>query len=286
MSSSKSPEESPAASLVGSLSVFKLSDVLSLLAYTSQTGEVRVVSDQVDGRLWLADGNLSNAQVGTATTIGQAVFELACATDGWLHFTVGLTSSSGQPTVPVAAVLNEVRPQVEEWREIRRVIPLESQVTLSPTAPNHDIQIRSDQWRVLTAVGNGGHTVKEVLEQIGGEHIVGLRTLRDLYTAGLIALDPAPGAHDALGDAPGTVSGGGPVAGIGTLPPPPRLGLPAKYAEYAVQPGAPPRPVTMDGAGDVPVSSLAEVAMMPPPITDDPWAPTEHTDDSGHNGVA
>jgi len=286
MSPSKYPEEAPTASLVGSLSVFKLSDVLSLLAYTSQTGEVRVVSDQVDGRLWLADGNLSNAQVGTATTIGQAVFELACATDGWLHFTVGVTSSSGQPVVPVAAVLNEVRPQVEEWREIRRVIPLESEVTLSPTAPNHDIQIRSDQWRVLTAVGNGGHTVKEVLEQIGGEQIVGLRTLRDLHTAGLIALDPAPGGHAAHGDAPGTLGAGGPVVGIGTLPPPPRTGLPAKYAEYAVQPGAPTGSVTADAAGDVPVSSLAEVAMMPPPITDDPWAAAVQTDDPGHNGVA
>src|ERR1700737_1536761 len=77
MSQSPSSEGAPPPSLVGSLSVFVLSDVLSWLASTSQTGEVRVVGEQVDGRLWLADGQLSNAHVGAARTIGQAVFELA-----------------------------------------------------------------------------------------------------------------------------------------------------------------------------------------------------------------
>ena len=69
-------EEAPAASLVGSLSVFTLADVLSLLAATDQTGELQVVNDLVDGRIWLEDGQFSNAHVGAASTIGQAVFEL------------------------------------------------------------------------------------------------------------------------------------------------------------------------------------------------------------------
>ena len=178
MSLTAPTEDAPAASLVGSLSVFTLSDVLSLLAATSQTGELQVVSDAVDGKLWLDGGEFSNAHVGAATTIGQAVFELACVSDGWFYFTGELTSSSGQPAVPVAAVLEEVRPQVEEWLELREVVPLEAVVSLSPTPPGQDVSIRSDQWNVLTTVGNAGHSVKAVVDLIGGDQIAGLRTLR------------------------------------------------------------------------------------------------------------
>ncbi len=173
MNQHESSEEAPAASLVGSLAAFSLSDILSMLASTKQTGELQVVSEATDGKVWLADGELSNANVGAAATIGQAVFELACISEGWFYFTVGVVSSSGQPTVPVLAVLNEVRPQVDEWREIRRDVPLEAVVTLAPEPPGQDVQIRNDQWRVLTTVGTTGHSVRAVIEQIGGDQIVG-----------------------------------------------------------------------------------------------------------------
>src|SRR5664280_2549577 len=96
-------EEAPTASLVGSLSDFTLSDVLTLLASTGKTGEFQVAGQNVDGRLWFDHGALSGAHVGVATTMGQAVFELACVTDGWFSFSPGLVSSSGEPNVPVVA---------------------------------------------------------------------------------------------------------------------------------------------------------------------------------------
>ncbi len=48
MSQTDTSEEAPAASLVGSLSVFSLSDVLSMLASTAQTGEL--AGGERDGR--------------------------------------------------------------------------------------------------------------------------------------------------------------------------------------------------------------------------------------------
>ena len=89
MNQHESSEEAPAASLVGSLAAFSLSDILSMLASTKQTGELQVVSEATDGKVWLADGELSNANVGAAATIGQAVFELACISEGWFYFTGG-----------------------------------------------------------------------------------------------------------------------------------------------------------------------------------------------------
>ncbi len=262
-------EEAPAASLVGSLSVFTLSDVLSLLAATTQTGELQVVSDAVDGKLWLDAGQFSNAHVGVASTIGQAVFELACVSDGWFYFTAGLTSSSGQPAVPVAAVLEEVRPQVEEWLELRDVVPLEAVVALSPTPPGQDVSIRSDQWNVLTTVGNAGHSVKVVVDLIGGDQIAGLRTLRDLQSAGLIVLESAPVGEPPV-EAQRSFSPADDDGALGTRLPPPQMVYPD---DDGVAPPPPPGIEPVLNASDDRFGSLAEVAIMPPPIAGDPWAP-------------
>jgi hypothetical protein len=272
MSQVDSFEEAPAASLVGSLSVFSLSDVLTLLATTAQTGELQLVSETVDGKLWLDRGELSNAHVGAATTMGQAVFELARVTEGWFYFTSGLSSSSGQPTVPVAAVMAEVRPQVEEWRELRLVVPLEATVSLSPSPPGQDVQIRSDQWRVLTTVGNAGHTVKTAIDLIGGDQVAGLRALRDLQSAGLIVLGPPPyETPDQLAESYRLATEeSAPVTPLPAPPPPMALiddltpdDLPAPPSDLD----------TVTNAADR-FGTLAEVAIMPPPIAGDPWTPS------------
>jgi Domain of unknown function (DUF4388) len=290
MSQMQSSGEAPAASLVGSLGVFTLSDVLTLLADTSQTGELQVVGSGVDGRVWLGDGELSNAHVGSATTIGQAVFELACVSEGWFYFTAGLVSSSGQPKVPVAAVLDEVRPQVDEWRELRAIVPLEAIVSLSPTPPGDDVQIRGDQWQVLTTIGTGGQSVKAVLDAIGGDQIAGMRTLRDLAASGLIVVEGSPVGDSGEGGSTSFASGGSGGAAITTLstgsvsdaPDAPRTGevpiVPPVLGQASAVGGL--HEQASDG------SSLAEVAIMPPPITADPWAPSADSDGSESDGVA
>jgi hypothetical protein len=293
MNQVESFEEAPAASLVGSLAVFTLANVLTLLADTGQTGELQLVSEAANGKLWLAQGDLSNAQVGAAATVGQAVFELACIADGWFYFTSGLSSSNGQPAIPVAAVLSEVRPQVDEWRDLGQVVPLEATVSLSPTPPGQDVQIRSDQWRVLTTVGNGGHTVKTVIEVLGGDPVVGRRALRDLQSVGLIVLGP-PSSQPPDQLAASYLMATGDSAPVTTLPappppppPPPMSVVDEPVADQPSVPSPPPpdlEPVTASGDrfGD-----LAAVSIMPPPIASDPWSPVvEASASSGENGVA
>ena len=289
------------AALAGSLSSFPLADVLLLLAATAQSGELQVASEEVadegvHGKLWLAQGELSNAEVGSTPTIGQAVFELACLTEGWFSFTAGLLSSSGQPTAPVAAVLAEVRPRVDEWRKICALIPLESTVRLAPNPPNQEVRIRSDQWRVLTTVGSGGQTVRSVLDQIGDEQIVSLRTLRDLHAEGLIVVstgdDPIGGSSVPPADTPfasplaaATDGGGGWTPPDGNAPgsdsPTSARFEPADTGHHTEVPSD-----TSEHSDGPRFTGLADVAMMPPPITRDPWAPSADSDTPSGNSVA
>jgi hypothetical protein len=277
-------EEAPTASLVGSLSDFTLSDVLTLLASTGKTGEFQVAGQNVDGRLWFDHGALSGAHVGAATTMGQAVFELACVTDGWFSFSPGLVSSSGEPNVPIVAVLEEVRPRVDEWKEIRDVVPLEAIVGLSPTPPGQDVQIRSDQWQVLTTVGTSGLSVKTVLDTIGGDQITVLRTLRDLQAAGLIVVLPAPDGPTA-DEATPTSAVPSPSATDITEVSPPISGLIEEVGADDLANLPPPGdPVPAGGDLDDRFRSLAQVAMMPPPINADPWSSTAEPE-ANHSGV-
>jgi hypothetical protein len=258
-----------AASLVGSLGVFTLDDVLTLLADTSQTGELQVVGSEVDGRVWLEEGELSNAHVGSAPTIGRAVFELAVVPEGWFYFTSGLAASSGQPRVPVRTVLEEVRPQVKEWRELLELVPFESMVGLSPEPPNGDVQLKGDQWRMVTSIGNAGHSVKTVLDAFGDDAMVGLRILRDLHEASLITLDEARPGDEHLDPPTSTTSSGpqnsqfvvtsSPFTRPGDIPPPP-----PDYYETSSYTDAPTSSF-LEEYGDEQIEGLAEVASGYPP---------------------
>jgi hypothetical protein len=178
----------------------------------------------------------------------------------------------------VTAVLQEVRPQVDEWRELQSVVPLDAEVNLAPHPPGQEIRIRNDQWSVLTTVGTSGLSVKSVLERIGGEQIAGLRTLRDLNSAGLIAVRAQDGRQTNSRSDGLSARGSGPAS---ELTPEPSLRPPSAASDEAP-------PVTDSPTGPPPgqPAGLAEVTRIPPPITIDPWAPPTDIEGSGGNGVA
>jgi Domain of unknown function (DUF4388) len=262
----------PVPSLVGSLSVFDLGRVLSWLAAGSQTGELRIEGDDVDGRIWVLQGELSNAQVGTASTIGQAIFELARINDGSFQYTEGPVSSSGEVPVPVATILAEVRADVEEWRAIRRVVPGGAVVTLCPDPPGHDIKIRSDQWHVLTSVGAGNKTVEELLGADGGDQMVALRALRDLHLAGLITIEARADSAAVIAPRRGSA--------------PEAANITPSTAHNQESPNPAAEPQVGQAVGRPEASAKGAPASEVGAPGPDPWATLAKTNPSSDNGVA
>jgi Domain of unknown function (DUF4388) len=268
-------DPAPTPSLTGSLAAFGLSEVLSMLATTSHSGQLEVVGPSVDGRLWLDRGDLTDASVGSTSTIDQAVFELACLNEGWFAFTSGDVSFGPHAPVSVDSVLGNIGPQVEEWRTIRELVPLEANVALAPDPPGHDVQIRSDQWRVLATIGSGGHTVESVIDSIGGDRVTGLRALRDLRQSGLIELDSR------VDTAP---TGLVPPVGQSPISPTPLIVSEDSVEELVAVPPPETEPAVV--GNDDRFESLAEVAIMPPPIAGDPLAPVAEPSGTDTDGVA
>ena len=174
------------AVLVGSLGAFALPDVLVLAAASGVQGRLAVTAAGVDGHLWMEDGDLTGFLAGDAATLTEAVFDLALVTDGWFSFFPGGEAPAPTGRRPVSDVLAEVEPQVAEWHDLVGRVSLDGLVHLSPNAPGAEVQIRADQWHVLTTISTTGSRVRDVLDAMGSEYVVALRLVCELLDCGLI----------------------------------------------------------------------------------------------------
>jgi hypothetical protein len=267
------------AVLVGSLSTFALPDVLALAAASGAGGRLAVTAPGVDGHLWLEAGELTGFLAGEAATLTQAVFDLALVTDGWFSFFPGGEAPAPTGRCSVSEVLAEVEPQVAEWHDLVSRVPLDGLVHLAPTAPGAEVQIRADQWHLLTTISTTGSRVRDVLDAMGSEYVVALRLVCELLDCGLIETVSAPSVHDHI---------------------PPAASMAASAAAHAAAatattfPGAswvPPRPESIPGptfqsapaTNGQPVPP-SEVEVLPPAGDhgDLPWVPPP----LGHEPVA
>jgi Domain of unknown function (DUF4388) len=249
-------EEVPTASLVGALAVFPLDDILGLLADTGQRGELQVVGQGIDGHLWVDSKDLVGSALEGTGTVTQAVFQLMLLNEGWFYFTSDQVPPAGQThRQSVTSVINEVGPQVQEWRDLLTRVPLAAMARMAPVTPGPEVQVRSDQWRVLATLGISGRTVRSVIEQLEDDSVVTLRLLRELVDSGLVVLDRDDQPRPA-GSAPAPDVRQDPQDSV---PPPP----PGFVTSTAVPSANPSDPIV--GSDPMPI--------VPPPVTADPWAP-------------
>ncbi len=249
------------AVLVGSLAIFPLPDVLILAASSAAHGRLAVTGPGVDGHLWMEDGDLTGFLAGDASTLTEAVFDLALVTDGWFSFFPGGESPAPTGRCSVADVLAEVEPQVAEWHDLVRRVSLDGLVHLSPNAPGPEVQIRADQWHLLTTISTTGSRVRDVLDAMGSEYVVALRLVCELLESGLIETVDLTAPHDHIAGGPSMAAGAPPT----TTAFPGASWVPPRTDTGPVTAG----PVT--NGQPVPPS---EVEVLPPPTqTDPPWVP-------------
>lgn len=319
MSQVQSGSEAAAAALVGSLATFSLVDILDLLARTNHTGELQVVGRGIDQRVWMDQGDLVTSGSSSVDTV---LFDLACIEEGWFYFTAGELPPEGGSRSPVTSVLAGVGPQVAEWRDLVARLPFDTVVKMSASTPAAEVQIRGDQWQLLSLVG-GGRTVRQVVDASPLHPLDTLRTLGELLTARLVTvdehgasmgspIDPAPATPLVMtppSSAPEPTVNEPAVA----EPEPARPEAEAEVAEALagtpLPPFVPPSPssvppapegwVATESANGSPAAedeapeatlwstgtaSAGGTPIMPPPISGDPWSSTLSTEPGNEDG--
>lgn len=197
-------------SLHGTLETFALPDVLTLIASTHKTGELRVSGPQLQGSVWLDAGLVVEAAVGSAATFVDAVFDLLRLSEGTFTFDAGGVAPHPGVPAPVEPLLEETRSRLEEWTSIAKVIPtLEHAVELVPKV-TAAVTLRHEQWPLVVALG-AHRTPRGVLEALGVSEFSGCKALKELVDAGLVRVgDPvlvpraAAGQEGASKGAPST----------------------------------------------------------------------------------
>ncbi len=212
-------------SLHGSLETFALPDVLTLLSSTRKSGELRVVGTRLDGRVWVDNGKVVGSEVGRATTIVDAVFELLRLVEGTFSFEADRAAPSPGDPVTIEPVLAEAQSRLREWRLIEAVVPsLEVVVRMAEQAPDPEVTLRAEQWRILAATA-GGRSVSALMDRLELCEFDTCRAVKELVEAHLAALDDpaaaaaaateaaAPPAVEAQAEDPQPDGSGGTAAG-------------------------------------------------------------------------
>lgn len=265
MSQIQTGSEANAAALVGSLASFSLFDVLELLARTGHTGELQVVARGIDQRVWVDRGDLLDSTgAGSNST---ALFELACVEEGWFYFTLTGALPEGTERVPVVSLLADLGPQVDEWRSLVAFLPFDARVSMSASTPAPAVQIRADQWQLLSLVGSPGRTIRAVIDTAEAHPLTTLRTLRELIDAQLVTMVLAAPSLPTHGSAAGLYSG--------TAPAPMASAPPYESTTTPLETG--PVLATPPGVGDL--EAARHLAAAP---GDEPWA----DDASGEHAAA
>lgn len=263
MTDTPDAQENVPAALVGSLGVFDLPLVLRLLADTEQDGELQVVGHGVEGRLWLEAGDLGGWAVPDARTLTEAVFDLALLDNGWFSFTQGAEAPEPCDPMAVVDVLDTVGPQVAEWRDLLSQVPLDAVIHLSPNPPTSEVNLRAEQWQVLTTLGNQGMLVGDLLAALPHEQVVSLRLLSELTASGLALLDLDGDGDQAGDDDADHIAQSDDTPHLEAVPGWRASGEPQPFHASTAEEAAAQAEVVPD----------SDVTVLPPPISADPWTP-------------
>ncbi|MGH9123598.1 MAG: DUF4388 domain-containing protein, partial [Acidimicrobiales bacterium] len=176
-------------SLQGSFQTIALPDVMTLLASSSKTGELRVVSGHVEGRLWLHEGQLVQSGVGKAKGHVDAMFELLRLSDGNFVFRDGVEASEPDVATAVEPVVRLAQERLAEWQQIEAVVPsLEHRVRLVPELPASEVTLSAEDWKLVIAVALAG-TVRGVVEELEVDYFDGCRGVKRLVDANLVLVE-------------------------------------------------------------------------------------------------
>lgn len=174
--------------LQGSLHDLALPDVIQLVSVAGKTGVFTLSGEGVEGKIYLRDGQVIDAQVGALRGEG-ALYQMAMWRSGGFIFTPGIEPD--QPTISRSntSLMMEAARRHDEWRVLQRKIPsLDAVPYFLPRDPRHDqITLSPVEWQVVTSI-DGQRSVTQLESVTGLPAFDVCKVLFGLITSGLIAL--------------------------------------------------------------------------------------------------
>jgi hypothetical protein len=175
----------------GSLSQFKIIDIVKLLTSEGKTGVLNLQRGKEKGEIYVIKGTLAHAICKDG--VGEeAVFAMLTWSDGTFNFTHNVTSEEKTIEKNTLALLEEKIKQLEEWQQIKEIISSQDIVfRLSSKRAPDEVKLKHDSWSVLSQI-DGKKTVADISNELKMGEYDTARNLYSLFSSGLIEVATAP----------------------------------------------------------------------------------------------
>jgi hypothetical protein len=175
----------------GSLSQFKVIDIVRLLTSEGKTGILSFQRGKEKGEIYVNRGSLVHAICKDG--VGEeAVFAILTWTDGNFNFNPNLTSDEKTIDKNTPSLLEEKIKQLEEWQQIKEIISSRDIVfKLSSKRAPDEVKLKHDSWSVLSQV-DGKKTVGDISDELKMGEYDTARNLYQLFSSGLIEVATTP----------------------------------------------------------------------------------------------
>jgi hypothetical protein len=175
----------------GSLSQFKMIDIVRLLTSQGKTGVLNLQRGKEKGEIYVIKGALVHAICKDG--VGEeAVFVMLTWADGTFNFTPNVMNEEKTIEKNTLALLEEKIKQLEEWQQIKEIIPSQDIVfRLSSKRAPDEVKLKHDSWSVLSQI-DGKKTVADISNELKMGEYDTARNLYSLFSSGLIEVATAP----------------------------------------------------------------------------------------------
>jgi len=175
----------------GSVSQFKVIDIVRLLASEGKTGVLSLQRGKEKGEIYVNKGALVHAICKDG--VGEeAVFAILTWADGNFNFTPNVTSEEKTIEKNTLSLLEEKIKQLEEWQQIKEIISSQDIVfKLSSKRAPDEVRLKHDSWSVLSQI-DGKKTVGDISDELKMGEYDTARNLYKLFSSGLIEVATAP----------------------------------------------------------------------------------------------
>jgi hypothetical protein len=175
----------------GSLSQFKIIDIVKLLTSEGKTGVLNLQRGKEKGEIYVIKGTLAHAICKDG--VGEeAVFAMLTWSNGTFNFTPNVTSEEKTIEKNTLALLEEKIKQLEEWQQIKEIIPSQDIVfRLSSKRAPDEVKLKHDSWSVLSQI-DSKKTVADISNELKMGEYDTARNLYSLFSSGLIEVATAP----------------------------------------------------------------------------------------------
>jgi hypothetical protein len=174
--------------LQGSLTELSLPDVIQVVSASGKTGAFHVDRDDERGKIFLRDGRIVDAVVGSLRG-EHAVYEIASWSRGNFTFKPGDACEETTIQASNASLMMEAARRLDEWRVLARKIP---SVDAIPYFPPRDqerdqVTLSPQEWVVVTQI-DGCRSINQLASELQWGVFDVSKLLFGLVASGLVAL--------------------------------------------------------------------------------------------------